>query len=1011
MRNFAIKNQNKSIFMILLTFLLITTSFSIILSLGAYELGEDPDQVQGDENYGYWFDDTVSRWQEFRPLYSTLSRLDLNVDKIGNPGNMLINITDGQQSLWNTTVLEADIASGATWVNISLESALPLIPERSYYIHVRSDQDYVSADNRYTWDGHLNSNYTRGVSSIASEPNFDFTFVTWSLSNDRDIYLDQVQNGVNYGFTFEDDVIRWQEFKPLHSTLNRLDLYISKYGNPGNMLVNITDSGHRTLWQTTVLEADIDAFGWVNITVDPALPLIPEQSYYIYVGSDIPSPDVDNQFVWRGTTKSNYYRGENSLHSGRPTWDFGFRTWSIPCDIGSYIDQAQNVTNYGFWFDDTEIRWQEFKPYYSSLNQIDLCIGRTGSPGNIGIAINDSTDRLWETTILEANIPIGAESWITVPIFPILPLTPEESYFIYIWSDEDSPTSTNRYSWRGRLNSPYDRGNTSVEYAWSGYDFAFQTWIQSSELSPYIDQAQDEFDYGFVFSNFWHPWQEFKPYHSTLIQLDLYFQRLGDPGDIQVNITDGQNTLWITTIAQADMPAVVGWVSISFPMPLSLIPGASYYIYVRSFDPMVPLNHYYSWSGHTNSNYTRGDTNVQAGHPTYDYAFKTTSLFCDRNTYLDQVQESPGLAVMFEKGIIHWQEFTPVYDTMTRLDLFITNDGDPGNVLVNITEGQEVIWQTMILPSDITIYGWINISVPSAIHLVPGRTYNISVTSDAPSPDVNHIFHWRGVPGASSNYYRGISSIEGSDPGFDFSFRVWGHNDLIPPEIIITNPTNKPYSSSSIWLNFTVDEPTSWIGYSLDGEVNVTISDNILLESLSEGSHNLTIYSTDLAGNTGHFFIDWFAIDTLDPNIELAGPMNVTYTTADIWIDFTIDEPISWIGYSLDGAANVTIPGITLLRSLTEGSHSIVVYARDIVGNTGETNIVWFTIEIPEPEPTTIPPPGTTTEAHGDTAISSTTGPTSATSGESPSGITPGFSFLLVALVVLPVVILFRRKH
>lgn len=136
--------------------------------------------------------------------------------------------------------------------------------------------------------------------------------------------------------------------------------------------------------------------------------------------------------------------------------------------------------------------------------------------------------------------------------------------------------------------------------------------------------------------------------------------------------------------------------------------------------------------------------------------------------------------------------------------------------------------------------------------------------------------------------------------------------------------------------------------------------------------------------------------------------MNVTYTTADIWINFTIDEPTSWIGYSLDGAANVTISGITLLRSLAEGSHSIVVYARDIVGHTGESNIVWFTIEIPEPEPTTVPPLGTTTEPLGDTTISSAS---SATSGERPSVSTPGFSFLLVGIVVLPVLILFRRKY
>jgi hypothetical protein len=48
-----------------------------------------------------------------------------------------------------------------------------------------------------------------------------------------------------------------------------------------------------------------------------------------------------------------------------------------------------------------------------------------------------------------------------------------------------------------------------------------------------------------------------------------------------------------------------------------------------------------------------------------------------------------------------------------------------------------------------------------------------------------------------------------------------------------------------------VNEPTSWIGYSLDNKPNVTITGNTTLTGLSNSSHNVIVYATDLAGNTG----------------------------------------------------------------------------------------------------------------------------------------------------------------
>jgi N-acetylneuraminic acid mutarotase len=72
-----------------------------------------------------------------------------------------------------------------------------------------------------------------------------------------------------------------------------------------------------------------------------------------------------------------------------------------------------------------------------------------------------------------------------------------------------------------------------------------------------------------------------------------------------------------------------------------------------------------------------------------------------------------------------------------------------------------------------------------------------------------------------------------------------------PPEIKVVSPVNQTYNESSLSLVFTVDKLVNWMGYSLDGQDNVTLSGNTTLAGLPYGSHNLTVYATDAAVNTG----------------------------------------------------------------------------------------------------------------------------------------------------------------
>jgi len=76
-----------------------------------------------------------------------------------------------------------------------------------------------------------------------------------------------------------------------------------------------------------------------------------------------------------------------------------------------------------------------------------------------------------------------------------------------------------------------------------------------------------------------------------------------------------------------------------------------------------------------------------------------------------------------------------------------------------------------------------------------------------------------------------------------------------------------------------------------------------------------------------------YAQATTPPVINLTSPSNQVYCTTNVSLTLTTDKSLDWIGYSLDDAANVTATGNFVISNLTEGSHSITVYANDTYGN------------------------------------------------------------------------------
>lgn len=171
--------------------------------------------------------------------------------------------------------------------------------------------------------------------------------------------------------------------------------------------------------------------------------------------------------------------------------------------------------------------------------------------------------------------------------------------------------------------------------------------------------------------------------------------------------------------------------------------------------------------------------------------------------------------------------------------------------------------------------------------------------------------------------------------------------------------------------------------YSLNGEANVTapsaetffdmttpesiwtalmsytlISGTASLQNLSEGYYFLTVFGVyerarGISTNYPAIMQDtqtvYFTInDGIAPSLTNLQIENRTYKQNSLPLNISVDEQVGWMGYSLNGQANVTFTGNMTLNGLEFGSHSLVVYANDTVGNMGATENVNFNIEKPE---------------------------------------------------------------
>jgi hypothetical protein len=99
-----------------------------------------------------------------------------------------------------------------------------------------------------------------------------------------------------------------------------------------------------------------------------------------------------------------------------------------------------------------------------------------------------------------------------------------------------------------------------------------------------------------------------------------------------------------------------------------------------------------------------------------------------------------------------------------------------------------------------------------------------------------------------------------------------------------------------------------------------------------------------------------FQVDAPPPSISVLTSQK-TFEASDVPLNFTVNEAVSWVGYSLDGNNVVTATDQVastkwfgavnyqlVLRGLPAGEHTLTVYAEDLGGNRGESEPFTFAV-------------------------------------------------------------------
>ena len=177
--------------------------------------------------------------------------------------------------------------------------------------------------------------------------------------------------------------------------------------------------------------------------------------------------------------------------------------------------------------------------------------------------------------------------------------------------------------------------------------------------------------------------------------------------------------------------------------------------------------------------------------------------------------------------------------------------------------------------------------------------------------------------------------FEGKTVNGDLKYAERDYSALLPPidrtygPVTVISPENITYYLNSIDLDYFVNMNTSWVGYSLDGGANETLTGSVILK-LTNGPHSITLYATDTNGNTYATSVSFTVHANPAILFTIPNEVRVTFMVGEeFWepkTEFSIGD---WVGLTLEG------------EELRGGSHPAIANDTTFVISDEVGNVIW----------------------------------------------------------------------
>ena len=189
--------------------------------------------------------------------------------------------------------------------------------------------------------------------------------------------------------------------------------------------------------------------------------------------------------------------------------------------------------------------------------------------------------------------------------------------------------------------------------------------------------------------------------------------------------------------------------------------------------------------------------------------------------------------------------------------------------------------------------------------------------------------------------------------------------DTIPPETAIDSGPSETVSGRTATFTFSSSEASSTFECKLDDANFVPCTSPKDYSELADGSHTFSVKAIDAAGNTDPTPASrTWTVDTAAPETTIDLGPSGRITVADATFAFSSSEAGATFECSLDGAAYSACTSPESYTSLSNGSHTFEVKAKDGAGNVDATPASrTFSVEVPPPPPDDTTPPETTIDS------------------------------------------------